>query len=190
MQSCTSVSEVLTECDKQMQKAVDTTKHEFSQVRTGRASTAIVEHIHVEYYGSSTPLKQLANISVPEPRTVVIQPWDTTGIGNIEKALLASDLGLNPNNDGKIIRISIPPLTEERRKELDKFIKKISEEHRISVRNIRRDANEVLKKMQKQSVVTEDDERKGLDDIQKLTDKHIKHIDELLKHKEKEIYEI
>lgn len=190
MQSLNSVDAIKKETQNRMSKAVDTTKHEFSQVRTGRASSAIVEHIIVEYYGAHTPLKQLANITVPEARTVVIQPWDASALGSIEKAILASDLGLNPTNDGKIIRISIPALTEERRKELDKYVKKISEEHRVSVRNIRREANEAVKKLQKDSSITEDDAHKATDSIQKITDEHIKHIDELLKHKEQEIFEV
>ncbi len=190
MQTLTKPSEILKECDRHMQRAVETTKNEFSRVRTGRASSAIVEHINVDYYGANTPLKQLATISTPEPRMIVIQPWDLSCIGNVEKAILSSDLGLNPSNDGKVIRIPIPSLTEERRNELDKFIKKVSEEHRISVRNSRRDANEVLKKLQKDHKITEDECHKTIDEVQKLTDKHIKHIEELLKHKEQEIYEV
>lgn len=190
MLALSTVNEIVKECDKRMQKAVDTTKTDFAQVRTGRASSAIVEHIHVDYYGAHTPLKQLANITCPEPRLVVIQPWDQSSLQAIEKAIQTSDLGLNPANDGKIIRIPIPPLTEERRQELDKFIKKVSEEHRISVRNARREANEAVKKLQKEHKITEDDERKGADEIQKITDKHIKHIDDLLKHKEQEIFEV
>ncbi|MBU1862353.1 MAG: ribosome recycling factor [Candidatus Omnitrophica bacterium] len=185
-----SSSEILKECNKVMQKSVETTKQEFSHVRTGRASSAIVEHVNVEYYGAHTPLKQLATISTPEPRLLVIQPWDLSCINDVERAILKSDLGLNPSNDGKIIRIPIPPLTEERRNELDKYIKKVSEEHRVSVRNIRREANERLKKLQKDHQITEDDSRKSIDEVQKLTDKHIKHIDELLKHKEQEIFEV
>ena len=190
MQTFNSVEEVTKYAAKKMNMAVDTTKHEFSQVRTGRASSAIVEHLHVEYYGAQTPLKQLATISAPEPRLIVIQPFDMTALGNIEKAILSSDLGLNPSNDGKIIRIPVPPLTEERRDELDKFIKKISEEHRVSVRNTRREANEAIKKLEKDHTITEDDCRKGLEKIQKITDEQIKHIDDLLKHKEQEIYEV
>ncbi len=190
MQDFNTVAEVLKQTDSQMQKSVDTTKHDFSQVRTGRASSAIVEHINVEYYGAITPLKQLATISAPEPRMVVIQPFDISSIVNIEKAISSADLGLNPSNDGKIVRVPIPPLTEERRNDLDKYIKKVAEEHRISVRNNRREANEVIKKMQKDQKTTEDDARRGTDEVQKLTDKHIKHIDELLKHKEGEIYEV
>lgn len=190
MQSLGSVSEIMKECKDRMQKAVETTKTDFSQVRTGRASSALVESIMVDYYGATTPLKQLANISVPEARTIVIQPWDVSALESVEKAIIASELGLNPNNDGKIIRINVPSLTEERRDELDKYIKKLAEEHRVSVRNIRREANEAAKKLQKDSTITEDDARKATDDIQKLTDESIKQIDELLKHKEKEIYEV
>ena len=190
MQTLDSPSAILKECDKQMQRAVETTKTEFSHLRTGRASSAIVEHINVNYYGAHTPLRQLATISTPEPRLLVIQPWDISCMGDVEKAILASDLGLNPNNDGKVIRIPIPPLTEERRAELDKFIKKVSEEHRISVRNARREAHEVLKKLQKDHKITEDEYHKTMDEVQKLTDKHIEHIDELLKRKEQEIFEV
>ena len=190
MQNLSSIAEIIKYTDKQMNKSVETTKSDFSQVRTGRASSAIVEHINVDYYGAHTPLKQLANISVPEARLVVIQPYDVSAISSIEKAINTSDLGLNPNNDGKVIRIAIPPLTEERRNDLDKYIKRLAEEHRVSVRNIRRDANETIKKLQKEHLVTEDDAHRGNDEIQKITDKHIKHIDELLKHKETEIYEV
>lgn len=190
MQSLGSVDEVIKQCKNKMSLSVDTTKQDFSQVRTGRASSAIVDHIAVDYYGAHTPLKQLATVSTPEPRLLVIQPFDMTALANIEKAIRASDLGLNPGNDGKVIRIPIPALTEERRNELDKFIKKIAEEHRVSVRNVRREANEAVKKLEKAHTITEDDCKKAHDKIQKITDEHIKHIDELLKHKEVEIYEV
>lgn len=190
MQGCTTVDQVIKQCTQKMNLAVDTTKQEFSHVRTGRASSAIVEHVMVEYYGANTPLKQLATISSPEPRLLIIQPYDMSSLANIEKAILSADLGLNPSNDGKIIRIPIPALTEERRNELDKYIKKVAEEHRVSVRNIRREANEVIKKLEKEHTITEDDCRKTLEKVQKITDEHIKHIDDLLKHKEQEIYEV
>jgi len=190
MQSFSTIDEVVKYCNHKMNLSVDTTKQEFSHVRTGRASSAIVEHVTVEYYGANTPLKQLATISSPEPRLLVIQPYDMTSLTNIEKAILTADLGLNPSNDGKIIRIPIPALTEERRNELDKFIKKVAEEHRVSVRNTRREANEAIKKLEKGHTITEDDCRKTLDKIQKITDDHTKHIDDLLKHKEQEIYEV
>jgi ribosome recycling factor len=190
MSSFKSSDEVIKHFTKKMSLSVDTTKHDFSQVRTGRASTAMVEHIHVEYYGANTPLKQLATISTPEARMLVIQPFDLTSLSNIEKAIRASELGLNPSNDGKIIRVPVPALTQERRTELDKFIKKVAEEHRVSVRNTRREANEAIKKLEKEGIVTEDDCKKSLDKIQKATDEHIKQIDELLKHKEVEIYEV
>jgi ribosome recycling factor len=190
MLTLNTVGEIVRECEHRMVKAVETTKVEFSHIRTGRASTALVENISVECYGSHMPLKQMATISTPDPKLVAIQPWDVSILHNIEKAIQAAGTGLNPQNDGRIIRIAIPALTEERRGELDKLIKKISEEHRISVRNIRREANEGLKKLEKEHKVTEDDMRKGVEDIQKITDKQIKHIDELLKHKEKEIFEV
>ena len=190
MQSLDSVNAILKETKSRMGKAVETTKADFAQVRTGRASSAIVENVFVDYYGSSTPLKQLANITCPEPRTIVIQPWDMTALPAIEKGIQMSELGLNPNNDGKLIRITVPELTEERRRELDKYIKKLSEEHRVSVRNVRREANDALKKLQKDSTITEDESRKAVDEVQRVTDENIKHIDELLKHKEKEIFEV
>jgi ribosome recycling factor len=190
MQNCNTLDQVIKQCSHKMDLAVDTTKQEFSHVRTGRASSAIVEHVMVEYYGAHTPLRQLATISTPEPRLLIIQPFDMSSLSNIEKAILSADLGLNPSNDGKIIRIPIPALTEERRNELDKYIKKVAEEHRVSVRNIRREANEMIKKLEKEHTVTEDDCRKNLDKVQKITDEHIKHIDDLLKHKEQEIYEV
>ncbi len=190
MENLETVSDILKYCEKQMTKSVETTKSDFAQVRTGRASSAIVEHISVEYYGAHTPLKKLATISVPEPRLIVIQPYDVSAISNMEKAIASADMGLNPNNDGKVIRIQIPPLTEERRNDLDRYIKKIAEEHRISVRNVRREANDVVKRLQKEHLITEDDAHKAMEDIQKITDRHIKEIDELLNHKEAEIYEV
>ena len=181
---------VLIESEEKMDKALVSLAGEFSRLRTGRASSALLEGVKVNYYGTLTPLKQIASVSVPDSRSITIQPWDRNAFGDVEKAILKSDLGLNPINDGKIIRINIPPLTEERRKELVKIAKKYSEDAKITIRNIRRDANESLKKMQKSKEITEDDLRKGQNDVQKLTDEQVAKADETLKAKEAEIMEI
>jgi ribosome recycling factor len=172
-----------------MGKSIDALKNEFNRVRTGRASLTILDGIRVDYYGTLTPLNQMATLSVPESRLITIQPWDISVIKEVEKAILKSDLGLTPSNDGKIIRISIPPLTEERRKELVKVINKISEDHKIAVRNIRRDSNELLKGLKKDGDISEDDAFKAQEQVQKITDEHIKLIDDVNKDKEKEILE-
>ena len=161
-----------------MEKAVSDLQHEMATIRTGRASLGILDHIRVDYYGTPTPLNQVANLHVPEPSLITIQPWDVSQIGPIEKAIRTSDLGLNPANDGKIIRLPIPPLTEERRKELVKRLHGVAEHHRVSVRNIRRDGNEAVKKLLKDKKITEDDEKKALDEIQKLTDGYMDKIDQ------------
>jgi ribosome recycling factor len=176
--------------EERMKKSVASMEDDFSAIRTGRASAALFEKIKVEYYGTPTPLNQVATISTPEARLVVIQPWDKNVLGDIEKALLKSELSVNPNNDGKVIRINIPPLTEDRRKELVRVAKNTAEQGRVAVRNIRRDANDELKKMQKDGELTEDDAKRGTDDIQKLTDLYIEQINEKLEKKEKEILEI
>lgn len=176
--------------EDKMKKTVHALDEEFNTIRTGRAATAIFEKIKIEYYGQNVPLNQVATISVPEARLVVIQPWDRSVLSVIEKAIQKSELSLNPNNDGKVIRINIPPLTEERRKELVKVIKNIAEKSRVSIRNIRRDANEELKKMQKASKISEDDSKRGMDEIQKLTDKYINEVGTLFDKKEKEILEV
>ena len=181
---------ILIESEEKMEKALVSLAGEFSRLRTGRASSALLEGVKVNYYGTLTPLKQIASVSVPDSRSITIQPWDRSAFGDVEKAILKSDLGLNPINDGKIIRINIPPLTEERRKELVKVAKKYSEDAKIAIRNIRRDANEALKKMQKGKEITEDDLRKGQNDVQKLTDEQVAKADEALKAKESEIMEI
>jgi len=173
-----------------MEKALSDLQHEMASIRTGRASLSILDHIRVDYYGSPTPLNQVANLHVPEPALITIQPWDVSQIGPIEKAIRASDLGLNPSNDGKIVRLPIPPLTEERRKELVKRLHGIAEHHRVSVRNIRRDGNEAVKKLLKDKKMAEDDEKKALDVIQKMTDAYMQKIDLAAKTKEKEILEI
>src|SRR6185295_856077 len=178
---------LFSEVNKRMNAATDHVRHELSGVRTGRASVTILDSVHVEAYGSRMPLNQLAGLSVPEPSLIVAQPFDPSQLGAIERAIRASDLGLNPANDGKVVRIPIPSLTEERRKELSRLVHKLAEEGRNSVRQVRRDANERLKKLLKDHKISEDDERKGLDEVQKLTDNHIKQIDELQKKKDAEL---
>jgi ribosome recycling factor len=175
---------------KRMDKSIESLKDEFKRVRSGRANAGLVEGVMVDYYGNKTPLKQLASISVPEPRLVVIQPWDKGSLQEIEKAFHKSDLALNPNNDGKVIRISIPPLTEERRKELVKVAKGKAEEARISIRNIRRDGNEEVKSAEKNGHVSEDVSKKTLEEIQKITDGYIEKINKLLEAKDAEIMEV
>lgn len=170
-----------------MDKAVEDLRRELSGVRSGRASISLLDHITVEYYGAPTPLNQVATLSVPEPTLITAQPWDLSLLTAIEKAIRSSDLGLNPGNDGKLIRIPIPPLTEERRKQMAKHVGKVLEDHRTAIRNIRRDENEVIKKMLKDKQVSEDDERKALDEVQKLTDQYTAKVEELAKKKEEEI---
>ncbi len=175
---------------KEMEQSVAAFRKELGKVRTGRASTALLEGIVVEYYGASTPLNQLATLSAPETRLLVIQPFDRSAMGEIEKAILKSDLGLTPNNDGKVIRVPIPQLTEERRKELVKHVKRIAEEFRVSVRNHRRDAIEQLKEAEKKKEITADDFKHGQDRVQKITDDFIARVDKVLKTKEEEIMEV
>ena len=183
------IEEILDDTRVSMDKSVSALKNEFKKVRTGRASTSILDGIRVDYYGTPTPLNQTATLAVPESRLITIQPWDVSVIKDIEKAILKSDLGLTPANDGKIIRIAIPPLTEERRKELVKVIYKMCEDYKVGVRNIRRDANELLKGMKKDGDISEDDAFKAQERVQKITDEHIARIDEVTKEKEKEILE-
>lgn len=173
-----------------MNKAVAALSHEFAGVRTGRASGALLEKITVEYYGVPTPLLQIASVSAPEPQLLVISPYDRTAMNAIEKAILASDLGLNPSNDGQVIRLPFPPLTEERRKDLAKLCRHYAEESRVAVRNIRRDINDSLKRQEKDSEISQDDLRRLETDVQKATDAHTKDIDELLRRKEQEIMEV
>src|SRR6184192_3910724 len=175
------------EVTKRMKAAVDHLQHEFAGVRTGRASVTILDGVHVDAYGSKMPLNQLAGLSIPEPTLIVAQPFDPSQLAAIEKAIRASDLGLNPANDGKVVRVPIPSLTEERRKELSRHVHKLTEEGRNSLRAVRRDANERLKKLLKDHKISEDDERKGLDEVQRLTDNNIKQIDELQKKKDQEL---
>ena len=184
------LKDLMLEQEQRMDKSIESLKHEFASIRTGRASVALLDKIMVDYYGSPTPINQVANISVPEPRMILVAPWDKSMIGAIEKAILQSDLGLNPGNDGTAIRLTIPQLTEERRKEIVKIVHKKAEDATVAVRNIRRDANDVLKKEEKAKTITEDDVKDGLDQIQKLTDKKIKQIDDLKAVKEKDVLEV
>ena len=178
------------DAEAKMKKALQALQDDFNTIRTGRASLTLFEKIKVEYYGQQTPLNQVATISIPEARLVVIQPWDRSVLSDIEKAIQKSELSVNPNNDGKVIRINIPPLTEERRQELVKVAKNKGEQCRVSIRNIRRDANEDLKNLQKSSEISEDDAKRGMEEVQKLTDKCIEEANKLLEHKEEEILEI
>ena len=183
------IDEIYQEANESMGKTVAALKNELQRIRTGRASLSILDGIKVDYYGTPTPLNQMATLAVPEGRLITIQPWDVSVIKDIEKAILKSDLGLTPANDGKILRISIPPLTEERRKDLVKLVHKMCEDHKVSVRNVRRDSNELLKSLKKDGDVSEDEAFKAQDEVQKITDEHIKLIDECYTNKEKEILE-
>lgn len=180
----------LQQLEEKMKKTVDLLVKEYSTLRAGRATPALLEKVFVDYYGTPTPVNQLATISVPEPRLLVIQPWDKSIVSQIEKAILKSDLGITPNSDGNIIRLSIPPLTQEKRKELVKVIHKKAEEARIAIRNIRRDGNEQIKAEEKAGNISEDEVKRTLEEIQKITDKHIKKIDQIAEAKEKEIMEL
>lgn len=181
--------EILHSTEEKMKKSLDSMAREFAEIRTGRASPAIVEGLHVDYYGTLTLLKQLAAISAPDAHLLVIQPWDVTSIAEIEKAIMKSNLGITPSNDGKVIRLSVPQLSRERRQELAKVVHKMSEDGRVSLRTIRRDSKEALEKLEKDKAISEDDKFRGIDELQKLVDKYIARIDELLKNKEKEILE-
>jgi len=185
-----SIKEVEASLKTRMEKVISDLQHDMAVIRTGRASLGILDHIRVDYYGTPTPLNQVANLHVPEPALITIQPWDVSQIGPIEKAIRTSDLGLNPANDGKIIRLPIPPLTEERRKEFVKKLHTVAENHRVSVRSVRRDGNEAVKRLLKDKKVTEDDDKRAHDEIQKLTDAYMQKIDLASKAKEKEILEI
>ncbi|MES1246811.1 MAG: ribosome recycling factor [Actinomycetota bacterium] len=185
-----TVDELMNDAQTRMQKSVEHARTEFGTVRTGRASAALLDRIEVEYYGTPTPLKQLATISVPDARMLSIQPFDPSSIRAIEKAIQESDLGLTPSNDGKIVRLPIPQLTEERRKELVKVVRNLAEEHKVAVREIRRDAMKGLKDLVDKGEVGADDEHRAEERVQKITDEHTKHIDDLLKHKEAEVMEV
>ncbi len=185
-----SVADLMDELEEKMMNAEEAMKHDFTGIRTGKASTALVESIQVEYYGSMSRLKDIAGLSTPDPRTVAIQPWDKSALQAIEKAIINSQLGISPINDGKIIRLPIPPLTEERRTQLTKQVKSRCEEAKVSVRNIRRDGNEAVKKAEKDSEISEDERKAMLEDIQKLTDDYIKQLDAIAADKEKDLMSI
>jgi ribosome recycling factor len=180
----------ITQARQRMDKAVDDLRKELSTIRTGRASISILDSIQVDYYGVPTPINQVAQMSTPDATLITVQPYDASLVGPVEKAIRASDLGLNPSNDGRLIRIPIPPLTEDRRKTLAKHVHKVLEDHRTAVRNIRRDGNDHLKKMIKDKAIAEDDEKKSLDEIQKLTDDYIKKLEDVAKAKEAEIMKV
>ena len=185
-----SVDSVLKETAPKMEAIIEDSKRKLSNVRTGRATVGLLDSVHVDYYGTSTPLNQMASVAVPEPQLITVQPWDMTQVGAVEKAIIAANLGLNPSNDGKIIRLPVPPLNEERRKQLAKQVSEIAEDHRVAVRNIRHASNDSLKKLLKDKTISEDDERGGLDQVQKHTNAFITKIDELAKNKEQEIMSV
>ena len=184
------MDEIMKKFNERMGKTISILKEDLNTVRAGRANAAILDKVNVDYYGSPTPLRNLANISVPDPRTILITPFDPSSISGIDKAIQEANLGLNPSTDGKNIRLSVPQLTEERRKELTKTTKKMGEEAKVAVRNLRRDTNEAVKKLEKNAEITEDDLKKALDDIQKATDLHTKQIDEMIQKKDKDIMEV
>jgi ribosome recycling factor len=186
----TAMDDFVDEANRKMDKSLESAAHEFNTVRTGRASAALLDRIQIDYYGTMTPLQQLATVNVPEPRLITIQPYDPGSIKNIERAIQESDLGLTPSNDGKLIRLPIPQLTEERRKELVKVVRGLAEEGRVAVRNVRRDAMHHLKELVRNGDVGDDEERRAEERVQKLTDEHITKIDDLLKRKEAEIMEV
>ncbi len=184
------IDSILLDAEERMEKALAALDRDFAKLRTGRATTALVDGIKADYYGTPTLISQMASIAVPDSRTLTIQPWDKGGIALIEKAILKSDLGLTPVNDGKLIRIVMPPLTEERRKDLSKVARKYSEEGKVAVRNVRRDANDSVKKLEKDKTITEDEQKRATDDVQKLTDRYVGEVDKRCAAKEKEIMEI
>ena len=182
-----SISDLMDELEEKMMNAEEAMKHDFMAIRTGKASTVLVENLQVEYYGTMSRLKDIAGLSTPDPRTIAIQPWDKSALSAIEKAIINSSIGISPVNDGKIIRLPVPPLTEERRMQLAKQVKARCEEAKVSIRNIRRDGNEAVKKAEKDSEITEDDRKSMLEDIQKLTDDYIKQLDAVAADKEKDL---
>ncbi|NUQ80137.1 MAG: ribosome recycling factor [Bacteroidetes bacterium] len=181
---------VIKETEERMHKSIEALLHEFNSVRTGRANASLLDNVKIEYYGTHMPINQVATVNVPDARMITLQPWDKGMLGTIEKAIREANLGLNPSNDGILIRLPIPPLNEERRKELAKLVKKYGEEAKIAVRNIRRDSNEKLKKLEKDKSISEDDLRDAEEEVQKVTDRFIKEIDGHVAHKEKEIFEV
>ncbi len=184
------INDVIADARSRMQKAIEAVRHEFASLRTGRASPTLLEQIRVDYYGVATPITQVATVTVPEPRLLVIAPWDKKMVKDIEKAILKSELGLMPSSDGTHVRVPIPPLTQERRKELAKVAHKHAEEGRVAIRNVRREAKEMIEDLEEEGDVSEDDSKRGLDELQKLTDKFIAEVDALLAAKEKEILEV
>ncbi len=184
------INSVHQETKEKMGKTIEALKKEMQRVRTGRASANMLDAVKVDYYGALTPLNQMASVSVPESRLITIQPWDATALKEIEKGILKANIGLTPSNDGKLIRISVPPLTEDRRKEIVKIVHKTCEDHKVALRNIRRDSNEVLKDLKKDGDISEDDQFKAQDQVQKVTDEHVSLIDDICKDKEKEILEV
>ncbi|WP_425060889.1 Ribosome-recycling factor [Sporomusa carbonis] len=185
-----TVKEIHSTHEDKMKKALDALRKEYGSLRAGRATPSLLEKVMVDYYGTPTPINQVANVSVPEPRMIVIQPWEKTMLAAIDKAIQKSDLGLMPNSDGTVIRLNIPQLTQERRSEIVKVIHKKAEECRVAIRNLRRDANDAIKKVEKDKVISADEAKKAQDDIQKLTDKYIKEVDQVMTAKEKEIMEV
>lgn len=185
-----SVENVIGETKPKMESVIEDFKRKLSNVRTGRATVGLLDGVMVDYYGTPTPLNQMASIAVPEPQMLTVQPWDMSQVGAIERAIIAANLGFNPSNDGKMVRLPIPPLNEERRKQLAKQVHDIAEEHRVAIRNIRHHSNDSLKKMMKDKMISEDNERDGLDQVQKLTNMYVSKIDELMKTKEQEIMSV
>jgi ribosome recycling factor len=185
-----SVADVTNETRPKMDAVVEDFKRKLSNVRTGRATVGLLDTVSVDYYGTPTPLNQMASVAVPEPQLITVQPWDMSQLGAVEKAIVAANLGMNPSNDGKVIRLPVPALNEERRKQLAKQVHEIAEEHRIAIRNVRHASNDALKKMLKDKTISEDDERGGLDEVQKLTNTFIGKLDELAKNKETEIMSV
>jgi ribosome recycling factor len=190
MAAVPALKEAFGQLKSRMDKAVEDFRREMAAVRTGRASVHMLDSVHIDYYGTQTPLSQVGNVSAPEPQMITVQPWDISQLTAIEKAIRSSDLGLNPMNDGKLIRVPVPALTEERRKEMVKHLHKVLEEHRTAIRNIRRDGNDAIKKTMKDKKITEDEERRALEELQKLTDDEIKKMEEMSKTKEKEVMSI
>jgi ribosome recycling factor len=184
------LKDILKKAEESMKKSIENFRHELAGIRTGKANPALLDPIRVTYYGQKVPLKQVAGITVPDPKTIVIQPWDKTIIPEIEKAIQASELGLNPQSDGNVVRLPIPPLTEERRRDLVKVVKRMAEDTRVAIRNIRRDANDKIKKLEREHQISEDEMHFNQDEVQKLTDKYIEQVDEIVEAKEKEIMEV
>lgn len=184
------LDDILQDTEERMDKTISAFSSELVKIRTGRASSGLVDNIIVNYYGAETPINQLATVSIPEAKTIMIQPWDVSAIAEVEKAIMKSEIGINPSNDGKVIRLNIPTLTEDRRKELVKYVAKIAEDFRVSIRQIRHDVNHFVKDLEKEEGLPEDRVKKNLENVQKITDKHIKKISEILEGKEKEILEV